>query len=223
MESTANNKVNNMRKPGKTRIMVQLWGQLATVIARDFKALHIKRDAYLNDLFKREIENLATEVTFRNSDMVRETIQQRRLPNRVKLTLELDESVVERIDWVLQDKNIARDSFVNRVLFFLVAKKIHLDYLGVAYENKVEAGVKPLDDAWGYLHDPFFQIRSCNEGSFYTAPYFADGPFGPKGPNLFGLNTAISDASWELMNCDVNALFLELDMLAEKETCDGHD
>ena len=49
--------------------MVQIWSVLAKAIHnKQFKELHIKRDGYLNDLFTREIEALADEVTFRNSD-----------------------------------------------------------------------------------------------------------------------------------------------------------
>jgi hypothetical protein len=82
------------RKPGKKRIMVQLWGTLAKAINRDFKALNLKRDRYLNDLLTQEIEELAREVNFRNSNEVRTRLQEQKLPNRVPLTIELDEGLV---------------------------------------------------------------------------------------------------------------------------------
>lgn len=135
------------RKPGKRRIMVQLWGPLAKAIDRDFKALNIKRDRYLNDLLRSEIEELAREVTFRNSDAVRARMQEQKLPDRVKLTIELDEDVLARIEEVLAEKNIPRDSFVNRVLFFLVAKDPMLDRLEIAYERRGQVTAKPLQDA----------------------------------------------------------------------------
>ena len=82
------------RKPGKKRIMVQLWGTLAKAINRDFKALNLKRDRYLNDLLTQEIEELSREVNFRNSNEVRTRLQEQKLPNRVPLTIELDEGLV---------------------------------------------------------------------------------------------------------------------------------
>lgn len=209
-----------MGKPGKKRIMVQLWGVIAKAIDRDFKALHIKRDSYLNALFKSEIENLAGEVTFRNSDAVRERIQSRKLPNRVKLTLELDADLVSRIDEVLQERNIPRDSFVNRVLFFLIAKKPHLDALGIEYERRSQASAKPLEDAWGYLRDPFFHIRSLNDDRFYTLAHFPDCPLSQSLPNLFALNTAVSDQDWEMMNISADDLLAELGMISDMEV--GH-
>ena len=42
------------------------------------------------------------------------------------MTIVLDRTVKARIDQVLAEKNIARDSFINRVMFFLVARKDHL-------------------------------------------------------------------------------------------------
>lgn len=188
------------RKPGKKRIMVQVWGTLAQAIDRDLKALHLKRDGYLNDLFTREIEELAEEVTFRNSDAVRARQQEQKLPDRVKLTLELDETLIKRIDTVLKERNIPRDSFVNRVLFFLVAKESHLGQIGIDYEPEGQVSAKPLADAGGYLYQPFSHIRDANDGRFYTLACFREHSFGEGWPNLFALNTAISDADWDEMN-----------------------
>jgi hypothetical protein len=188
------------RKPGKKRIMVQLWGSLATAIDRNLKSLHLKRDSYLNELFASEIERLAEEITFRNSDAVRERLRNRALPNKVKVNLELDEKLVNRIDEVLRERNIPRDSFVNRVLFFLVAKEPHLRSLGVDYEHDWKAGAKPLQDARGFLQDPFFHIRCANDDQFYSIAWFRDGAWGKDGPNLFALNTAISDEDWADLN-----------------------
>jgi hypothetical protein len=207
----------NERKPGKSRIMVQLWGTLAASINKHFKEMHIKRDGYLNELFSREIEALAQEVTFRNSDEVRQHFRERPLPNRAKLNLELDSTLVRRMDEVLKEKNIPRDAFVNRVLFFLVAKAAHLDYMGIEYDKDSPATAKPLSDAKGFLFNPFFHIRSKNDENFYTLVCFHDEPFGKNGPNLFGMNTAISDEAWTQMTTDTEDLFAELDALPSKE------
>jgi hypothetical protein len=208
------NKLENGRKPGKKRIMVQLWGTLAKAIERDFKAMHLKRDGYLNELLTREIEELAEEVTFKNSDEVRQRIRERPLPDRVKLNLELDDTLVLRIDEVLKEKNIPRDSFVNRVLFFLVAKQTHLEALNIEYESDYAATAKPLEDARGFLYNPFFHIRNQNNGCFYTLACFDDRPWGQSGLNLFALNTAISERDWIAMNIDSDALLEELGLFS---------
>lgn len=187
------------RKPGKKRIMVQIWGKLARTIDTDFKSLHLKRDSYLNSLISNEIAELAREITFRNPDAFRDRLVSRKLPDRVKWTIELDEDTAATLERVLTERNIPRDSFVNRVLFFLVAKKPALDYLGFWFDRKGDVGAKPLEDAAGFLHDPFFHIRTANQG-FYAGLQFPDGPFGKGGPNLFALNTAVSEEDWEIFN-----------------------
>lgn len=197
----------NTRKPGKCRIMVQLWGPLFKKLQLEFKALNIKRDRYLNDLFAAEIEKLAKEVTFRNSDAVRARIQEQKLPERVKLTIELDKALAERMEFVLAEKNIPRDSFINRVLYFLVARQATLDHLGVCYDKTAQLPTRPLHGADLCLYDPFFHIREANDNRFYTLPWFATTSFGSKGPNLFSLNTAISADDWEDMNVDPEDYF----------------
>lgn len=197
----------NTRKPGKKRIMVQIWGTIAKAIEREFKSLHIKRDSYLNKLLRTEIEYLAEEVIFPNLDEVRKRIQDCKLPDRKKITLELDDDLVNRIDYVLKEKNIPRDSFINRVLFFLVAKESHLKYLGIDYDSDSETSASPLADANSFLCNPFFHIRSNNEEKFYTL-YCFHGQFGKNGPNLFSLNTVISEAEWNLIKSIENNEFI---------------
>lgn len=194
---------NHQRKPGKRRIMVQIWRQLAEAVKRGFDRLHIKRDGYLNEIFKAEIEALDREVTFRNSDAVRARLQEVKLPNRVPQTIELDDAVIERMDTVLRAKNIPRDSFINRVLFFLVAPKHMIDRLCMDYEGNGDDGpLKPLDEAQSTLHNPFRRYRDANNGQFYTIACFHEASFGPAGPNLFALNTAISDEDWARFNAE---------------------
>lgn len=182
----------------KVKITVQIWGALAKSINREFKALHIRRDMYLNDLLKREIEELDREVDFRNSDEIRYRLQGNKLPNRIKVTLELDEELVERMSAVLKAKNIPRDAFINRVLFFLAAKREHLDALGINHgHNEVSGKLSPISGAWASLYSPFMDIRKSNDGRFYTLPCFVDGPFGQNGPNLFAMNCAIDESHWQ--------------------------
>lgn len=199
-----------MPETKKKKIMVQLWSFILQAMEREFTSLHLKRDSYLNDLLSREIEKLDSEVTFRNSDAVRARFNERKLSNRVKLTIELDVALVARIDKVLIDKNIPRDSFLNRVLFFLLAKKPLLDTLGLKCQSRSEAIANPLDGARGFLVNPFFHIRICNDGRFYTLACFPDGPLPPNGPNLFALNTAIYEQDWKLMNNSAEGFLAEL-------------
>ena len=73
--------------------------------------------------------------------------------------------------------------------------------------------VKPLSDAWSFLNDPFFNIRSANNGLFYTI-HLHDVPVENRFPSLYGLN-CISPDEWESRNfsfdaSDLDDLFPEL-------------
>ena len=165
---------------------------------------------YLNELLANEIEELDREVAFPNLDQVRMRIQSRLPPARVKLTIDLDEGVVRRINEVLTSKNIPRDSFINRVLFFLLAKPQVLQKLDVAYEKRVQSEVKPLDDVRSFLYDPFYNIRSSNDGRFYTLACFPDREIAKGWPSLFGMNCAISEEEWRFMDTSSEDLLSDL-------------
>lgn len=198
--------------------MVQVWKPIAQAIARDFKALHLKRNNYLNDLFNMEIAALDAEVRDPNPQGFYERLVHRQFQphEKDKWTLELDLEVIERLNAVTEKLGIPRDSFINRVLFFLVANKQWLDRLGVAYERKGEVTAKPLADVRGFLQDPFFHIRGANDGLFYSLSWFWDGPVGKGGPNLFSLNVAMTQSDWEAMNAELDESFLDLGLTGKE-------
>jgi hypothetical protein len=189
-----------IEKTNKTKILVQIWPEVAAAVRRDLSGLHIKRDSYFNALFAGEIEQLEGEVHFRTPDEARTLIKRRLRDLKPQpLTIVLDRELVDRMGEILHRKNISRNAFINRVLFFLIAKSTHLDQLGIYYTRRADSQVKPLDDAWGSLRDPFFNIRDANDGLFYSLPIY-DRPLAANFPSLFGLNCAISDAQWEEFN-----------------------
>lgn len=199
-----------MLKETKKKILVQVWDVLARAIKRDLRALHISRDTYLNSLLRHEIAELAREITFSTPDDAYRLIKKRlRGLSRERMTIAVDRDVAEIIDQVLKQKNISRDAFVNRILFFLVAKPEHLKRFEIEFDYQQGVGVKPLDDAWSFLHDPFFNIRNCNDGAFYTL-MIPDKEIAQDWPNLFGLNCAISARDWELINTSFESLLDEL-------------
>jgi len=185
--------------------MVQLWGPNFDRIDQQFNALHIKRDSYLNALLSQEIERLFVEVSFRNSDAVHARLKKRKLPDRKRITLQLDEALVRRIDEVLECKNISRDGFLDSLLFFLLAKGELLERLSIKFDRRLEATASPLEHARALLSDPLSHIRKANNGKFYTLVHFADSPIISEGPNLFAFNVAISDQAWKAMIADHNS------------------
>ncbi len=190
------------RKPGKTRITVQIGTKIVSAVHEKLASMHIKRDAYLNDLLKGEIEELAKEIQFRNTDEVRRALAGR-IAESTKVTLELDEDVSRRIDEVLRERNIARDAFLTRVYLFLFAPVAVLDVLGVGFEANPPVASESLNAAAELLNDPFFPIRTANSNQLYSLV------IGNSDKHLRTLNCAVSEEKWHEINVpdDLIALF----------------
>jgi hypothetical protein len=191
----------------KGKVNVRVWPQVTRALQRDLRGMPIRRDAFLNELLAGEIERLEQEVHFRTPDDCRTRIKG--LFRELKpepLTIVLDRSLAARIDEVLKDRNISRNAFINRVLFFLVVKPQHLKRLDFAFETRIQTLVKPLEEIWSNITDPFFNFRSANGDRFYTL-YMPEKPIAPNWPSLFGLNCSITPDDWQLINLPLTDLF----------------
>ena len=157
-----------MTNTNKKRVTVQVWEKLEEALEMNLKKLHLKRDLYLNELLTNEIEALAVEIKTNNSDEVmRYLVHSNRNLRRTKLNLELDETLINRIDEVLLEKKIPRDSFINRILYFLLKKSsvfAKVDYRYVEnsdlfYEIQEEREnlvvINPFEGAKNLLFNPF--------------------------------------------------------------------
>jgi hypothetical protein len=104
----------------KKKILVNIWTSLLFEFEKRTEQACFKRDAFLNRILKTEIPLLDREVPEPNSDKAYRYIakQLATLP-RTAVGLSLDPDVVEQMDGVCDLKNIPRDAFLNRLLFFL--------------------------------------------------------------------------------------------------------
>ncbi|MFZ3001600.1 MAG: hypothetical protein WA071_14835 [Undibacterium umbellatum] len=195
-----------MSENSKSRITVQIATSIACEIQNQFSKLHINRDAFLNDLLTQEIELLETEMTFRNSDEVYKSMSQRKLIHKTKLTITLDISLIERINQVLEEKKVVRDSFFNRILFFLIATPSLLEKLMLNPPNQTVNASNPMEGAKTFLTNPFNEIRNRNKGLFYTLTCFPDRAIAPQGQNLFLLNTAIDSEAAAKFGISINTV-----------------
>ena len=196
-----------------TRVTLQIWEQMAVRLEENLKKLFIKRDPYLNELFKREIERLDEEFQMqseefgepiKNTDAGKKILKKyAALLKSKKINIFLEKEVALRMDEVLKKYEIPRDSFCNRVIAFLGTTKKpllnnhkYLDHkdLEVDYQDELSQIVKMnrFELAESCLLDPFCNIRENNDGLFYTLPNF------PKivkegEKSLYALNTRVFD------------------------------
>lgn len=105
------------------KILVNIWSPLIDRLNDKCKEACLRRDSYLDVVLRREAQMLKEEVA-RNSDDARSHIAKHLgLLTRKQVNLLLGDETVSLVNDVCNQKNIPRDAFVNRVLFFLTADR----------------------------------------------------------------------------------------------------
>ena len=173
-----------MPKPTKKKILVNVWKPLIARLNKKIDEAFLQRDAYLDRVFGNEAEMLDKEMEQPNSKEARAHLAEHlSLLDRKQVNFALSPETVKAINDVCVCKNVPRDSFINRVLFFLVADnpRIFEKLLGIpiysywnhilldAYESgeqhppltpyHLEGSLNVLKDL--AFEDPFWTIRAC--------------------------------------------------------------
>ncbi len=158
-------------KADKRKITVQLWGPLLKRLNELVSAACLNRDAYLDVVFAHEAQMLLSEVPGRNSNQARAFIKQcfadlkDLRPVSFTLTAETADALTAACDHV----NVWRDAFVNRVIFFLVARSS-------VVETQLEFKFKDHTDA---IFDEGWDVKSLLLGPRLVAirGFITDDPF----------------------------------------------
>lgn len=180
MKPQSSKSLTALDKKISVRLLIPLLDQLSAAA----EACFIRRDALLDDLLAKEIEEFESELILPNPAHARAYIDghlKRQLSSNGKqLSIALKSSTVERIEEVCSEKNVPRDAFINRLLFVLAAPRHVLDEhlfhlsedeaadLNLNIDNawnKIElaAGYQPLDVLRRALTNPFEAYREIIE------------------------------------------------------------
>ena len=184
----------------KTKMMVSIWTLPLQRFNEKMRSLGLRRDSYLNKIIGSETEELRKELPNRNSDDAKAyLLDQLKLLPRTQVSILLEKAVYEEMEAALAEKNVARDCFINRLVFFLVADPA-LKALGINVRNsrRQDISVNPLEAARGFLHDPFFDIRTLlieqyPDYTFYSLE-IPKKPILKDTPTHYGLNCYIDDS-----------------------------
>src|SRR5688500_2763000 len=104
----------------RNKILVQLWDTRIDAFNRQTEELGLRRDLYLSRLIEREIEKLAAELPFGNTLEAKKFISGKLdLLSRKSVSIAIDAGAAERLREICDAKNLVRDSFFNRIIFFL--------------------------------------------------------------------------------------------------------
>lgn len=201
------------------KITINLWDQLASSLSNKFNESCLRRDAYLDFVLKHEADKLMKELDQAASERQRKYIE-RNLSElkRTQVSLNLSSDTVASIEEACHSRNLVRDSFINRVLLFLVLKPdlfgrlLGIDirdyinsllddgeFIGDTADMVLKGGLNCIN---ALVHkDPFWAVRECiriasddsDDGceqlhAAYIPPDFLD-----KDINLAGLNCVVEE------------------------------
>lgn len=180
----------------KSKILIQAVTPVMGRLNEKIKALGLRRDSYLNTVFRTEAANLVNELgDKRNSDTAKNYLwaQLRNLPT-TSVSIMLSKDVIVVIDTACSKINLPRDCFVNRVFFFLAAEAKHLESAGISIASVMshvadDLRVNALDNASLFLSDPFHELRQfmkANETTLYEWKFER---------KVIGLNCYLEDSS----------------------------
>jgi hypothetical protein len=170
-------------KSEKRKITVQLWGPLLKKLNELAAAACLNRDAYLDVVFANESSMLLSELQGKkNSDQSRAFIKQcfAELKDLHPVSFTLTTDTADALTGACDRVNVWRDVFVNRVIYFLVAKSSAIEN---QYEFKFDDHRHAIfDDGWEIKElllsprlvairhfiadDPFFPIRAALRSAY---------------------------------------------------------
>ncbi|MDO8466055.1 MAG: hypothetical protein Q7S46_12535 [Gallionella sp.] len=179
----------------KSKILVQAVTPIVNRLNEKIKVLGLRRDIYLNSVFRDEVEHLVNELGGKcNSSKAKDyLVSKLRILPTTPVSILLDKDVIRTIDDACSSLNMARDCFINRIFFFLAAEAKHLKAIripvGALPIHLDDATVNPLDIASQFLRNPFAEIRQ-----FIQAEDTGSGLYSWSfGGRLLGLNCHISN------------------------------
>ena len=206
-----------------SKISFRAWTHVHALFKERLKEACLQRDPYLDIVLCREARELDKEVPETNSEKARKYIKQslQRL-DATPISLALSNQTVELINDVCERKRIPRDSFINRVLLFLLMRRVQFSQLlSIDIENIIREEVlsdfgsdMAFDSTVGGIayvlqsvkEDPFWVIRECINRANQNCPnsafplhqahideQFTNVVFPKKNLNLAGLNCHVED------------------------------
>lgn len=209
----------------QTKITVRIYTSLLRSFDKDIQSSFFKRDAFLNHILKNETAHLAEDLNGKRlSSKGRRYIsgELKRL-DTTPVNLVVEKATAEALNAVVEEANIVRDAFVNRVLLYLRSSSALLRYLdlpefitGSEFENYVEPmPTSPMRAIEAILGDPFYYLRTAVEERLGTGLYTLDLP-----PKIVGFSCLLNDVSIpgtaeyeEMMKGIDELLAIELDEL----------
>lgn len=181
----------------KRRITVKVHERLWDGFMKQTEALFLKRDAFLNDVIRSEIPYLAKEMEGKRSspEARRYIANEFKKLRPIPVNILLDEDVAEALDQVVEETNLVRDGFINRLIMWLrshdkLLKRFDIPISTDRLRGLESMPVSPLKAMEAVRDDPFYYIRHELEEAYGEGLYtvFLSG-------DLIGLSCYLEDES----------------------------
>lgn len=150
------------------RITVKVYERLWDNFAKQTEALYLKRDAFLNHVIWRETPELAKDMAGKKLSLLARRHIARELNKLVTIPVNivLEEEVAKALDQVVEDGNLVRDAFINRLLMWLRSQDALLNSLEIpllvnGLKGQQSLPVSPLKAMEEVRDDPFYYIRNA--------------------------------------------------------------
>ena len=163
------------------RITVKVHEHLWNEFMKQTEALFLKRDAFLNSVIHSEIKHLEIELEDKKlSPEARRYISNKfNVLRPVPVNIMLDEEVAIKLDQVVNNTNLFRDGFINRLIVWLRSTDDLLGYFKLPLilddlEGENGMPLSPLKAMEAIRDEPLTFIRRQFEGTgqaLYTTPF----------------------------------------------------
>lgn len=184
----------------QTKITVKIYNNLLKAFDGDIERFCFKRDAFLNHMIKIETPNLAEEMKgLRLSSSARRHVSKElKRMGTTQINVLVEKETAEALNAVVDECNMVRDAFINRLIIYLRSSNSLLDFFGLPraiatseYEGWIEhMPTSPFGALGSMFNDPLYYLRTAAMERFETGLYLLDLP-----PKLVGFSCFLHDAS----------------------------
>lgn len=122
----------------QAKITVKVFAPLLTDFDVHLRALHLKRDAFLDNVLRLELPNLERDLQGKRlSPKARQHIARKlKRMGTVQVNITINTATADQLRNVVGQANIVRDAFINRIIYLLRASDRFLDYLGLPHTTE---------------------------------------------------------------------------------------
>jgi hypothetical protein len=165
-----------------TKITVKVHSSLLAAFNKQLQELPIKRDAFLNHIICIETKRLAEEMEGKELSAGARRHISRKLRNlgTTPVNLVVDAEIAKKLNNIVEESNMVRDAFINRLIMFLRSSDKLLDHLdlsktdnGRIFGSPPASPMKALEET---LCDPLAFLHEDAKRRHGTSLYLLDLP-----------------------------------------------